>query len=100
MSVTHFQTSLAWWVFPLSQLLHRLGFSRTQSARIIAHGIRVKIARPTQLPHNPMKYEGRDLTPEQRQAVVQSDSRWTENEWQENARRAESLGFRDEDDAA
>ena len=50
---------------------------------------------PPVLPRDPMKYEGRDLTPEQRRAVIASDSRWTENEFQQNARRAESLGFID-----
>lgn len=50
---------------------------------------------PEVLPRDPMKYEGRDLTPEQRRAVIASDSRWTENEFQQNARRAESLGFID-----
>lgn len=43
------------------------------------------------LPRDPMKYEGRDLTPEQRRAVQTSDSRW-----QDNARRAEALGFMDD----
>ncbi|MDP9202285.1 MAG: hypothetical protein M3P26_10210 [Gemmatimonadota bacterium] len=44
MSVVQFRTSLAWWVMPLAKLLHRLGVSRTTSAKIIAHGIYVRIA--------------------------------------------------------
>lgn len=46
MSVTHFTTSLAWWVWPMAWFLCWLGVSRRRSASIIAHGIRIRIAHP------------------------------------------------------
>lgn len=61
-------------------------------ARLIAWRAR---SYPVALPRDPMKYEGRDLNEAQLKVLRGGD----ENEWQQRARRAEALGFREDEDS-
>lgn len=40
--ISHFRYSLSWYFFPLSKLLHLMGFSRTRAALVLMHAIHVR----------------------------------------------------------
>lgn len=75
----------------LGSLLHNLRTRRQFRGHLESERRRVRLEKPVVLPRDPQKYEMRDLTSDQRRAVETSDSRW-----QDNARRAEALGFLDD----